>query len=144
MKKPFIIGFYGESNTGKTTVVTKLIKQLTEEKYIVASIKNTDKKISIDQKEKDTWKYAEAGSKLVIFKTSCETSYLVKKSQSVNNIIENISKIGKYDIVIIEGANDKETMKIRIGDIKERENTIYTYQNDFERLYNIVKKEIIK
>ena len=60
MKKTFIIGFYGKSKTGKTTVITKLIKNLTEEKFKVASIKITDKNVCIDEKEKDTWKHAEA------------------------------------------------------------------------------------
>jgi len=142
MSRPFIIGFYGESNTGKTTIITKLIKKFTEEKFTVASIKNTDKEISIDQKEKDTWKHAEAGSKLVIFKTPVETDYIIRKGQETKEIINNIKKLGKYDIIIIEGVNDKETPKIRIGYIKKRENTVYTYEDDFEKLYKLIKKEM--
>jgi len=139
MKKPLVVGFYGESNTGKTTVIARIIKKLTEENFSVASIKNTDKKITIDQKGKDTWKHAKAGAKLVILKTECETDYLFKKKQSTKEIIQNISNYDSYDIILIEGANDKETLKIRFGDIKERKNTIYTYDNDFQKLYNLIK-----
>ena len=139
MKKPLVIGFYGQSDTGKTTIITRIIKKLTEENFSVASVKNTDKEISIDQKGKDTWKHAKAGAQLVIFKTECETNYLFKKKQSTKEIIQNISNYGSYDIILIEGANDKETLKIRFGDIKERKNTIYTYDNDFQKLYNLIK-----
>ena len=142
MTKPFVIGFYGESNSGKTTIITKIIKKLTEDNFSVASIKNTNKEISIDQEDKDTWKHAEAGSQLVIFKTACETDYLFKKRQTTKEIIDNISKYDNYDIVIVEGANDKETQKIRIGNIRKRENTIYTYKNNFEKLYNLIKERI--
>lgn len=142
MTKPKVIGFYGESNIGKTTIITKIIKKLTGENFSVASIKNTDKEISIDQKQKDTWKHAEAGSKLVIFKTQCETDYLIKERQSTKEIIDNITKFGNYDIILIEGANDEKIQKIRIGNIKERKNTIYKYENDFEKLYNLIKERI--
>ena len=77
-----------------------------------------------------------------MFKTPYETDYLFKKRQPLNEIIETISKVDNNDIIIIEGINDEETPKIRIGDIKERKNTIYTYKNNFEELYNLIKKEI--
>ena len=142
MKKPFVIGFYGESNTGKTTIMTKLIRRLIEENIKIASIKNTDKRISIDQENKDTWKHAEAGANLVVFRTPIETDYLFKKQQSIGEITDKINQFDNYDLILIEGANDKTTPKIRIGNIKERENTIYTYENDFEKLYSFIKEKI--
>ncbi|RLF33932.1 MAG: molybdopterin-guanine dinucleotide biosynthesis protein B [Thermoplasmata archaeon] len=142
MEKPFIIGFYGESNTGKTTIITKLIKKLTQENFNIASIKNTDKKISIDQEGKDTWKHAKAGAEIVVFKTPIETDYIVKKQQNLREIIDKIKQFGNYDLVIIEGVNDETTPKIRIGNIKKRKNTVYTYENDFKKLYNFIKEKI--
>lgn len=143
MKKPLVIGFYGESNTGKTTIITKLIQKLTQENFKVASIKNTDKKTSIDQKNKDTWKHAEAGAKLVVFKTPIETDYLFKKQQTIDEIINKIKQFNSYDLILIEGVNDENTPKIRIGNTKERKNTVYTYKNnDFEELYNFIKEKI--
>jgi len=59
----------------------------------------------------------------------------------INN--QNINKFGKYDLVIVEGANDKTTPKIRIGNIPERENTILTYDGNFKELINTIKNEII-
>ena len=58
---PFVVGFYGKSNSGKTTLVTKLIEKLSNEGFKVASVKMTDKEISIDSKQKDTWKHSKAG-----------------------------------------------------------------------------------
>ena len=142
MEKPFIIGFYGESNTGKTTIITKLIKKLTQENFNIASIKNTDKKISIDQEGKDTWKHTKAGAEIVVFKTPIETDYIVKKQQNLGEIIDKIKQFGNYDLVIIEGVNDETTPKIRIGNIKKRKNTVYTYENDFKKLYNFIKEKI--
>jgi molybdopterin-guanine dinucleotide biosynthesis protein B len=67
MKKPAVIGFYGESKTGKTTLIIEIIKRLTNEGLKVATVKITDKNIGIDTEGKDTWKYSKAGSELVVF-----------------------------------------------------------------------------
>ena len=142
MKKPKILGFYGKSNSGKTTLITKLIKTLSADGLNVATVKITDKKIELDIKGKDTWKHAEAGSNLVVLSSASETDYLVKQKQAINDIIQNISNIGRFDIILAEGANDKETPKVRVGNTKQRANTVFTYDGDFEKLLEFVKNQI--
>ncbi|PNX48297.1 MAG: molybdopterin-guanine dinucleotide biosynthesis protein B [Thermoplasmata archaeon M9B1D] len=142
MKKPKILGFYGESKSGKTTLITKLIKHLSADGLNVATVKITDKNIKLDSKEKDTWKHSEAGSNLVVLSSATETDYLIKKKQTINDIIKNMLNIGHFDIILIEGANDKETPKIRLGKIKQRVNTVFTYDGDFEKLLDFVKNQI--
>lgn len=144
MSKPKVIGIYGKSNTGKTTLIVKIINRLSKDGFNVASVKISNKKISIDSEAKDTWKHAEAGSKLVVFSSENETDFLLKQKISNNEIVENIKRLGNYDIILVEGANDENTPKIRIGDIKERKNTILTYDDDFEGLINFIKNEILR
>ena len=142
MKKPAIIGFYGESNTGKTTLIVDLIEQLTSDGCNVATVKITDKNIGIDTEGKDTWKYAEAGANLVVFKTPMETDYIVKQNQTEKEIIAQIKQMGNYDIILIEGSKDKEIPKIRMGNIEKRENTVFTYSNDSQQLMDFIKKQM--
>lgn len=143
MKKPAIIGFYGESKTGKTTLIIEIIKRLTDEGLKVAAVKITDKNIGIDTEGKDTWEYSKAGSELVVFSSPVETDFIYAKSNTINNIIDNIEKMGEFDIIIVEGAHDKNIPKIRIGDIKERENTILTYDGDFDGLIEMIRNEFL-
>ena len=142
MKKPKILGFYGKSNIGKTSLIIKLINRLSTDGLNIATVKITDKNIELDSKGKDTWRHSEAGSNLVVLSSANETDYLVKKKQTINDIIENISNIGHFDIILVEGANDKETPKIRLGKIKQRVNTVFTYDGDFEKLLEFVKNQI--
>jgi len=65
------------------------------------------------------------------------------KSNTLSNIINNIKKMDGFDIIIVEGAHDKNIPKIRIGDIKERENTILTYNRDFDGLIEMIKNEFV-
>ncbi len=137
--KPYILGFYGESNTGKTTLIVDLIKRLADDGFKVATIKKTDKQISIDTAGKDTFRHAQAGAEITVLSSNAETDFILKKSIKTNEIIRTISQIDNYDFIFIEGASDKKVPKIRIGDIIERENTVFTYDNDFEKIYNVIK-----
>jgi molybdopterin-guanine dinucleotide biosynthesis protein B len=140
--KPFVLGFYGESDTGKTTLIVDIISRLTKDKFNVASVKITDKKVSIDSEGKDTWKHASSGSQLVVFASDSETDYLIKKKMKSNEIINFIDCLGDYDVVVIEGANEEKIPKIRIGTINLRKNTVFTYKGDFEKLIGYIKKEV--
>jgi len=140
--KPFVLGFYGESDTGKTTLIVDIISRLTKEGYKVSSVKISNKKISIDSKGKDTWKHTSAGSNLVVFSTDIETDFILNQKMDSIEIVDGINHFGRYDVILIEGANDESIPKIRIGKIKERKNTFLNYDGDFEKLIEYIKKEI--
>jgi hypothetical protein len=50
--------------------------------------------------------------------------------------------MGCHDAILVEGAHDFSIPKIRLGDIEERDNTIGYYQDNFEEIYKLIKKEI--
>jgi len=142
MNNPTVIGIYGKSNTGKTMLLTKIVKELNLETFKIATVKITDKKIGIDKKGKDTEKHSRAGADLVVFSTNSETDYLIKKKSSIQDIIQNILSLGDFDLILIEGANDKETLKIRIGNADERPNTKLTFDDNFEEIIKFIKSQI--
>ncbi len=144
MKLPILFGFYGESNSGKTSLIIKIVKKLGDEGYKIATVKITDKKISVDTKGKDTWKYDQAGSKLTVLSSPIETDYMLKENKSMVELIQHIKELGEYDLIIVEGARDKNIPKIRIGNIPERENTLLTYGGDLEAIINLIKIELNK
>jgi len=144
MKKPFVIGIYGHSNTGKTNLIADLIKHFKSKDLKVSSVKISNKKTRFDTPKKDSYRHCEAGSELVVLSSGIETIFLMNKKQNISEIIKIISSLGDYDIVFVEGANDKITPKIKLGDIEERDNTIHTYFGDFLRLVNIITEQMNK
>ncbi len=142
--KPLVLGFYGESDSGKTMLVERLILELTREGHRVAAVKRTDQPISIDSAGKDTNRYAQAGAQLVVFSTQVETAFLVKEKNDEAEIIARTRLLGDFDFIFVEGANEKQTPKIRLGNIAERENTLFTYDGDFEKLLENIKNRNLK
>ena len=141
MKNPALFGFYGKSNSGKTTLIQRLIQQLTKNNYKVATIKKTSKKIGIDNKNKDTWKFSTSGSNLVVLSSPIETDFIIKDKLLTIEILQKIIEFGEYDVIFIEGANDPSIPKIRVGDVKERSNTIVQYHDNFEEIFDSEESE---
>lgn len=145
MKKPVIIGFYGFSNSGKTTLISKLINYFSEKEFNVATIKQTNKQYSIDTVGSDTWKHAEAGAKLCCFQTAVETSFIVKNQLEIKEIIRVISELGSYNLIFIEGARDDFIQKIRLNDTTPlRKQTLLTYNGDINMVIDIIEEKLRK
>ena len=143
MKKPIIIGVYGKSNSGKTMLISKIIRDLIKENNKISTVKITDKNVSIDTIGKDTWRHHEAGSNLVVLQSPKETDIIIKKQLSENQIYDFIKVLGIYDIIIVEGSRDESIPKIKVGDIIEiRKNTILSFNNNYDEIIHRIKNMI--
>jgi len=141
MTAPAVIGVYGTSNTGKTLLIEKIVKKLSPEGYKIATIKQTDKHMSLDTPKKDTWRHHKAGAYVVVFSSKSETDFLVHTPLQTSEIIRIISGIGCYDLILVEGANDPQVVKIQLGNGPKRDNTIVSYHDNFNEVINMIKKE---
>ena len=137
---PKIIGFYGYSNSGKTSLIFKLIKALKKAGVSTAVIKRTNKGISSESAEKDTSGFRAAGAKMTSFSSTTETNFVLPASMPLYQVIAKIRAFMEVDIIIVEGAREPEIQKVMLGDIPERDNTIYTYEGDFDNLMEIILK----
>ena len=144
-KEPVVIGFYGYSNSGKTTLLEELIRQLRQEDYRVAAIKVSGHTVEMDQPGKDTWRYAHAGADMVVMASRQETDFIIQQSLDTETIIRIITEVQPVDIILIEGVKDAKIRKIRLGDKDLRENTIWDYDGIYnhllEKIHSILEKE---
>jgi molybdopterin-guanine dinucleotide biosynthesis protein MobB len=144
MSSPVVFGIYGESDSGKTTLVVQLIRELVREGYTIATVKQTNKDISIDTKNKDTWWHRDAGASLVVFSSCCETDFLLHEPMDSAGIIRRIVELKDVDLIIIEGADDPAIPKIQIGVGRKRSNTIARYDGNVQETLKFIRKEIHK
>ena len=61
-KKQFILAVSGVKNSGKTTLITKLLPELKKRGLRVAVIKHDGHDFEADVPGTDSWKYAQAGA----------------------------------------------------------------------------------
>jgi molybdopterin-guanine dinucleotide biosynthesis protein B len=118
MTNAAVIGVVGYHNTGKTTLICKMIEQLTEEGYSVSTIKNIPKDgFSIDSEGKDTWKHGESGAGVVVASTSDETSFIMKTGMPLEDILRITDSIASPDVILVEGHKNEAIPKIVLGEM---------------------------
>jgi molybdopterin-guanine dinucleotide biosynthesis protein B len=109
-----ILSIVGRSNSGKTTLVEKLIARLTVEGLRIATIKHSHHQPEIDTPGKDSWRHKQAGA---------ATAFLVgpKQMMMVADIDEELSPdllasryCESFDLVLVEGYNSLPGAKIEV------------------------------
>ena len=59
-----IISIVGKSDSGKTTLLVTLIRELKRRGYKVAVMKHSAENVELDTANKDTWRFSQAGSEI--------------------------------------------------------------------------------
>ena len=129
-----VIAISGTKNTGKTTLVTKIIAELVSRSFSVGTIKHAHH--TFDLEGKDTWKHREAGAEIVVG-SGDETFLTVNESMDLDRLLSMVKFIKDLDFVVLESFKHSKYAKIVTSDIED-EFTI-TKVNAFEMDENDVK-----
>lgn len=98
-----VIGFIGYSNTGKTTLIEKLIPLLRARGLAVSAIKNAHHGFDMDRPGKDSYRYREAGAGQVLIATGQRWALLTETPQRAATLEELLAQLAPCDLVIVEG-----------------------------------------
>jgi len=104
MSSLMVIAVVGHKKSGKTRLVTMLIKSLREMGYRVASAKHVHHAdFSIDQAGKDSWRHGEAGANPNIIISPREVA-VIWRGRNIYSVKELLSLVGEEaDFLILEG-----------------------------------------
>lgn len=106
-----IVAFSGFSESGKTTFIEKLIPELKNRGYRIATIKHTHHKMD-STPGKDSERHLTAGSEISMITTSTRM-VLTKPVERGTSIDEMITMLGDdYDIIICEGFKYSDIPKL--------------------------------
>ena len=101
-----IISIVGKSNSGKTTLIEKIIPLLKDRGYRVGTIKHDVHGFEIDHEGKDTYRHFQAGTDTVLIASSKDKKLaLIKKvneSLSLDELTETF--FPDIDIIITENS----------------------------------------
>lgn len=111
---PPVIAFIGKPDSGKTTLLEKLIPELRRRGYRIGTIKHHVHAFEMDKPGKDTWRHKQAGANTVAL--SSPTGLGIIRDVDEDLTIEEL--VGRYygdtDLVIAEGYKRLGLPKIEV------------------------------
>jgi len=111
---PPIVSIVGKSESGKTTLLEKLIKELKSRGYRVATVKHAPQESSFDEPGKDSWRHVRAGSEAAVISSS-DKLVLIKPLGGEAGFEQIAHLLGEdYDIILAEGFSQGDTPKIEV------------------------------
>ena len=83
-----IISIVGKSDSGKTTLIEKLVPELTRKGYRVATVKHDVHGFEVDREGKDSWRHKQAGAHTVIISSPQKIALIrdVEKDSTLDEI----------------------------------------------------------
>ena len=108
-----IVSFIGRSNSGKTTLIERVIPELVKGGYRVATVKHAGHGFDLDTEGKDSWRHkrAGAGSVVVVSKGSLALFADVSEQLKVEEVRDRFLD-ASYDLIIAEGWKSEGYPKI--------------------------------
>ncbi len=117
---PFV-SVIGRGNTGKTTLIRKLIRELGQLSYRVAVIKHDpDDHGEVDREGSDTWVFRKEGSHAVILASPSKVT-LFRTTENEQLPEELFPLCGNVDLIILEGYKKRDYPKIFLWTGKREE-----------------------
>jgi molybdopterin-guanine dinucleotide biosynthesis protein MobB len=120
---PKTVAFVAKSNTGKTTLLEKLVVELKVRGYRIGAIKHDAHRFDIDHPGKDSYRLTAAGADTMLI-ISPEKLALVKKHEETPPLEQLIETyFSDVDLVVTEGFKSSTLPKIELHR-KERSSTL--------------------
>lgn len=109
---PPIVSIVGRSESGKTTLIEKLIPELIGRGYRIGTIKHTHHPVVMDQSGKDSARHRAAGAAIVMLASAASVAMV--KSIAHESLDDLIGYFEDVDLLITEGYKRERRPKIEI------------------------------
>ncbi|SHH28886.1 molybdopterin-guanine dinucleotide biosynthesis protein B [Cognatishimia maritima] len=106
-----VFGITGWKNSGKTTLVTKLLREISGRGYTVSTIKRTHHNVDLDSPGTDSFKHREAGAQEVML-ASDQRYAIMKELITRASLPDLIARMAPVDLLLVEGFKTEPHPKI--------------------------------
>lgn len=110
-----VFGIIGWKNSGKTTLVVKLIPEIMSRGFTVSSMKHTHHNFDIDKPGKDSFEHRKAGATEVMAGSSKRWALIHELvAQEEPTMVELIKLMTPVDLLLVEGFKGNQHKKIEV------------------------------
>lgn len=114
-KSPKVFGITGWKNSGKTTLVSELVRWFCKHGVKVSTIKHAHCDFDIDRPGTDSFKHREAGAQQVLLASSHRWALMNElRNQQEQELEDLLEKLDPVDLVLVEGFKMGDQPKIQV------------------------------
>ncbi len=112
--QPPVIHVVGLSNSGKTTLIERLIPRLRERGVRVGTLKHAHDGFDLDLRGKDSWRHAQAGAEAVALISPARSAWLLRSERELSpaEVIEHFGD--RIDLVLVEGFKREAELRLQL------------------------------
>lgn len=113
-----VIGVAGFKNAGKTTLVEKLVTELTRRGYRISTVKHAHHSFDIDHEGRDSFRHRKAGATEVAVVSRHRWAVIHElREESAPELEDILGRLAPCDLVIVEGYKRDAHDKIEVRNL---------------------------
>lgn len=109
-----VYGVIGWKNSGKTSLMERLVAEITGRGFSVSTVKHVHHDVDLDQPGKDTFRHRVAGAREVVLASADRFALMVEHRGPEPGLPAVLARLAPVDLVLVEGYKRDAHPKIEV------------------------------
>jgi molybdopterin-guanine dinucleotide biosynthesis protein B len=109
-----VYGVIGWKNSGKTSLMERLVFEITGRGFSVSTVKHVHHTVDLDQPGKDTWRHRQAGAREVVLASADRLAILVEHRGPEPELPAVLARMAPVDLILVEGYKRDAHAKVEV------------------------------
>ena len=109
-----VYGVIGWKNSGKTSLMERLVAEITGRGFSVSTVKHVHHTVDLDQPGKDTFRHRQAGAREVVLASADRLAILVEHRGPEPELPAVLARMAPVDLVLVEGYKRDAHPKVEV------------------------------
>lgn len=109
-----IYGIIGWKNSGKTSLMERLVTEITARGFSISTVKHVHHDVDLDQAGKDSFRHRQAGAAEVVLASAKRFALMREHRGPEPELPEILSRMAPVDLILVEGYKRDAHAKIEV------------------------------
>lgn len=109
-----VYGVIGWKNSGKTSLMERLVTEISGRGFTVSTVKHVHHAVDLDQPGKDTYRHRQAGAREVVLASADRLAILVEHRGAEPELPAVLARLAPVDLVLVEGYKRDAHPKVEV------------------------------
>jgi molybdopterin-guanine dinucleotide biosynthesis protein B len=109
-----VYGVIGWKNSGKTSLMERLVSEITGRGFSVSTVKHVHHTVDLDQPGKDTYRHRQAGAREVVLASADRLAIMVEHRGPEPELPAVLARMAAVDLILVEGYKRDAHAKVEV------------------------------